>query len=153
MKEYPSIQISATFLFVSLVPISEPYCLKNIRAGLSSMEAFSYAQLLTKEYKYIFLYYCMPFFSPPLSTQICGQTSQTIWFSKISESLQIETMFCMHLTFPPLYFACISKTDTTPNPNPWGEFRGLWHDSLQLICTPQAKTNGMLLISAAHLKI
>lgn len=125
MKEYPSIQISATFLFVSLVPISEPYCLKNIRAGLSSMEAFSYAQLLTKEYKYIFLYYCMPFFSPPLSTQICGQTSQTIWFSKISESLQIETMFCMHLTFPPLYFACISKTDTTPNPNPWGEFRGL----------------------------
>lgn len=43
---------------------------KNIRAGLSSMEAFSYAQLLTKEYKYIFLYYCMPFFSPPFHTNM-----------------------------------------------------------------------------------
>lgn len=68
------------------------------RAGLFLMETFSYAQFLIKEYIYIFLYDCMFFFS---QINIWTKFTNNLVLKDFRESLKIEIIFCMHLTFPP----------------------------------------------------
>lgn len=50
------------------------------------METFSYAQFLTKEYKYIFLYYCMPVFFFPFPNKYLDKIHKQFGSQKISES-------------------------------------------------------------------
>lgn len=70
------------------------------RAGLFLLETFSYAQFLIKEYIYIFLYDCMFFFS---QINIWTKFTNNLVLKDFRESLKIEIIFCMHLTFPPLF--------------------------------------------------